>query len=47
MGNIEIVKFLIDRGVDVNAQTRLGRTPLSKACFLGHTTIVQLLLEQE
>ena len=32
MGNIQIIEYLISLGVNVNAQTMDGRTPLFEAC---------------
>lgn len=46
-GNIDIVKYLIDRGADVNKKDKLGRTPL--LCVTWYYTnasdIVKILLE--
>lgn len=39
-----MVKLMKDLGANINAQTSLGRTPLSKACFLGLKEIVEYLL---
>src|SRR5689334_5057486 len=41
---VEIVKFLIEEGININHQNDLGETPLIKACFHGHTDIAQILL---
>ena len=45
-GNIEIVKYLLDRGANVAATNQDGNTPLHVAAFMCHTEIVELLLEQ-
>ena len=39
-----MVTLMKDLGADINAQSSLGRTPLSKACFLGIIEIVEYLL---
>lgn len=44
-GDILFVKFLIKKGVNLNAQDRYGVTPLSIACINGSTAIVNLLIE--
>lgn len=46
-GSIEIVKFLIKKGADVNKPAKLGlrRTPLQEAAASGSREIVHLLLE--
>jgi ankyrin repeat protein len=41
----EIVKFLLESGVDVNAKEPLGRTALGVAVSKGHTEIVHLLFK--
>jgi hypothetical protein len=45
-GRVDIAKYLIERGADVNAVNRDGNTPLHVAAFLCRTEIVQLLLEK-
>eukprot|EP00049_Salpingoeca_infusionum_P007023 m.114564 g.114564 ORF g.114564 m.114564 type:complete len:1061 (-) comp13543_c0_seq4:1459-4641(-) len=44
-GHIEIVRLLLDKGVDIDVQTQYGWTPLMHACSHGHDAIVQLLLQ--
>jgi ankyrin repeat protein len=43
-GNIEIVRFLLDFGADVDAIDYFGQTPLVAACWNGYDNIVRLLL---
>jgi len=43
-GRMDCVKFLLTRGVDINAQGCSCRTPLVCAANEGHTEIVALLL---
>lgn len=43
-GNIEMVEFLIRRGVNMNHRDRWGGTPLSDAVREGHLKVVELLL---
>ncbi|MEM4720009.1 MAG: ankyrin repeat domain-containing protein, partial [Candidatus Bilamarchaeaceae archaeon] len=45
-GNAELVKRLIERGADVNAETRFGETVLRYALEKGHTEIAKLLIER-
>ncbi len=45
-GNIEMVKYIIDKGVDVNKTNRRSRfTPLMCAASYGRVEIAKLLLE--
>ena len=44
-GYVRVVKFLIDEGVDVNVQDKLGRSALMVAVNRGHTDLVAILLE--
>jgi ankyrin repeat protein len=45
-GDIETVKSLLAKGVDVNTKSNYGATALSFACDRGHTELVKLLLEK-
>lgn len=44
-GNITAVKLLLDAGVNVDAQNKVGRTALMMAIANAHTQIVELLLK--
>lgn len=46
LGDAEIAKFLIQKGVDVNAKSRDGSTPLHSAAFLGRAEIAELLIQK-
>jgi ankyrin len=40
-----MVRFLLQHGANVKASTSIGYTPLHQAAQQGHTSIVNLLLE--
>eukprot|EP00438_Fugacium_kawagutii_P033643 Skav204040 [mRNA] locus=scaffold3:108692:109762:- [translate_table: standard] len=45
-GHVEVVRFLIEAGADVNqGETKNGRSPLHIASAQGHPEVVRLLLE--
>ncbi|MEX1013493.1 MAG: ankyrin repeat domain-containing protein [Waddliaceae bacterium] len=44
-GHMEIVKALIEAGVDLNTQTNYGYTPLHLAADNGHKEVVEALIE--
>lgn len=44
-GRIVIVQTLLKQGVDVNARTVSGKTPLMAAAYKGYADILQLLIE--
>ena len=44
LGNEEILKYLIELGCDINVQTGIKRTALTKACWMGKTETVKVLL---
>jgi ankyrin repeat protein len=46
-GYERVVKALIDRKVDIDAQTQMGWTSLMFAAHEGHLNIVKLLLEKK
>jgi len=43
---LEIVDFLISKGVDVNAKANNGSTPLMYASTMGHLEVVKLLISK-
>jgi hypothetical protein len=46
LGNLEIVKYLVVKGGDVDAQDTFGQTPLHLAVKRNNLDIVELLLEK-
>ena len=44
-GNIERLQYFIDKGVDINARDRYGRTALSRAIQNGRPEVVDVLLD--
>jgi ankyrin repeat protein len=43
-GRLEIVRYLLDEGADVNAREKYGNTALSEAAFYGQTAVTRELL---
>ena len=43
-GNVDVVKFLIDKKTDINAQDRQGWTAIFCACNSDHLEIVEILI---
>ena len=46
LGNISIVRLLIQRGAEVNFQDASDETPLHYASYKGHKKVIQELLKQ-
>ena len=44
-GHLAVVKMLVERGADINAQDDKGWTALSESSYDGHTEVVELLLK--
>jgi ankyrin repeat protein len=45
-GNIDVVKSLPERGVDINGRNAGNRTPLHRAAVKGNLDVVRLLVER-
>jgi DNA-binding transcriptional regulator YdaS (Cro superfamily) len=45
-GDVNVLRAMLDAGVDPNVRSSTGATPLMRAAELGHTEVVQLLLER-
>ena len=46
-GHVEVVRFLVANGADINAQDAYyGRTVLTWAAWVGHVEVVRLLIEK-
>jgi ankyrin repeat protein len=43
-GRLDVVRYLLDRGADVNAREKLGDTALTEASYYGHVDIVKELI---
>lgn len=44
LGHVDIIKMLLERGADVNAQNNLDETPLTEAAHRGHKEIIEILI---
>ncbi|KAG6823702.1 hypothetical protein H0H87_000480 [Tephrocybe sp. NHM501043] len=44
-GHLEIIKFLVEHGANVNAKGRWDETPIHKSAEQGHHEIVKFLVE--
>lgn len=44
-GQVNMVKFLLENGAQVNTTTKMGYTPLHQAAQQGHPIIIKILLE--
>lgn len=45
-GHLEVVKFLVDKGADIEAVNGRGFTPLQLASYGGHRQVVEFLLDK-
>jgi ankyrin repeat protein len=43
-GRLEVVRYLLDEGADVNAREAFGRTALSEAVFYGQSAVIRELV---
>jgi len=46
-GNVDLVRFLLEKGIDVNAKQSFGETPLHYAASHGHANVAKLLVEKK
>ena len=46
VGNVEVIRMLLDKGADVNAKNKVGGTPLMWAAVYGNRDAAQLLLSR-
>lgn len=46
-GNAKAVKFILDFGVNVDSESKIGRTPLDEALFYKHFTCVIELMKKQ
>jgi ankyrin repeat protein len=46
-GNLELVKLMIDGGVDISTVDKYGWTPLHNACYDGNLELVKLLVDSD
>ena len=45
-GYVAIIRFMLERGADINGQWADGNTPLSASALMGDTEAVDLLLSR-
>ena len=43
-GRLDVVRYLLDEGADVNAREKLGNTALAEATYYGHIAVIKELL---
>jgi len=43
-GKLDVVRYLLDEGADVNARENWGSTPLIEAAYSGHADVIKELL---
>ena len=43
-GRLDVVRYLLDEGADVNAREGLGNTALAEATYYGHIAVIKELL---
>ena len=46
IGSLEIVKYLVENGCNVNSKSNSGRTPLFSAAFKGNAQIIEYLAQK-
>ncbi|NPB03405.1 MAG: hypothetical protein GXO39_03195 [Thermotogae bacterium] len=45
-GDLKQMKYLVEKGADINAKDRLGRAPLHEAALRGHLPVMKYLIEK-
>ena len=45
MGKVEVLKMLIEAGMDVDAPNHAGVTPFLQAALMGHTQVLEVFIE--
>ncbi len=43
-GDLPVIELLYKKGADINNRSKLGRSALSKACYLGLIDVVKFLM---
>jgi ankyrin repeat protein len=43
-GDLHIIRYLYEKGADINNKSKLGRSALSKSCYLGLIDVVAFLI---
>ena len=43
-GKLDVVRYLLDEGANVNARESSGSTPLAEAAYYGHVDVIKELL---
>jgi len=43
-GRLDVVRYLLDEGADVNAREKFGNTALAEATYYGHIAVIKELL---
>ena len=46
LGHVEICRYLLDHGAEVDSRDSLSRTPLHLSCQIGHVLVTRLLLSR-
>ncbi|XP_076443656.1 protein fem-1 homolog A-like [Babylonia areolata] len=46
-GHVEVVRYLVFKGADINKTTRSNSTPLRAACYDGHLKVVRFLVQRK
>lgn len=46
VGEVNAVRYLINRGIDVNSRNAIFHTPLHLAAGIGHVEVVKILVRE-